>query len=56
MWIAGLAAVAASIFLGVLVGLAVLQLAMASSAKKVVLSYSTALIGKVTSATLASKK
>ncbi|KAI4473603.1 hypothetical protein M0804_015264, partial [Polistes exclamans] len=53
VWVAGLAAAAASTLLALLVGLAVLQLAMASSAKKVVISYSTALIGKVALATLA---
>ncbi|KAF7386758.1 hypothetical protein HZH66_011210 [Vespula vulgaris] len=53
VWVAGLAAAAASTLLAILVGLAVLQLAMASSAKKVVISYSTALIGKVALATLA---
>ncbi|KAG7206361.1 hypothetical protein KM043_003730 [Ampulex compressa] len=53
VWVAGLAAAGASALLAILVGLAVLQLAMASSAKRVVLSYSTALIGKVALATLA---
>ncbi|KYQ55848.1 hypothetical protein ALC60_05129 [Trachymyrmex zeteki] len=54
VWVAGLAsAAAASALLGILVALAVLQLAMASSAKRVVISYSTALIGKVALATLA---
>ncbi|KAK2579759.1 hypothetical protein KPH14_011098 [Odynerus spinipes] len=53
VWVAGLAAAAASALLALLVGLAVLQLAMASSAKKVIISYSTALIGKVALATLA---
>ncbi|XP_076303674.1 uncharacterized protein LOC143221901 [Lasioglossum baleicum] len=51
--VAGLAAATASALLAVLVGLAVLQLAMASSAKRVLVSYSTALIGKVALATLA---
>lgn len=55
MWVAGLAAAAASALLAILVGLAILQLAMASSAKRVLISYSTALIGKVALATLASK-
>ncbi|XP_012059402.1 PREDICTED: uncharacterized protein LOC105622595 [Atta cephalotes] len=55
VWVAGLAAAAASALLGILVALAVLQLAMASSAKRVVISYSTALIGKVALATLASE-
>ncbi|XP_076675750.1 uncharacterized protein LOC143372947 [Andrena cerasifolii] len=53
VWVAGLAAATASALLAVLVGLAVLQLAMASSAKRVLISYSTALIGKVALATLA---
>lgn len=53
VWVAGLAAAAASALLAILVALAVLQLAMASSAKRVVISYSTALIGKVAFATLA---
>ncbi|XP_076375801.1 uncharacterized protein LOC143258995 [Megalopta genalis] len=53
VWVAGLAAATASALLAVLVGLAVLQLAMASSAKRVLVSYSTALIGKVALATLA---
>ncbi|KAL6257829.1 hypothetical protein P5V15_011423, partial [Pogonomyrmex californicus] len=53
VWVAGLAAAAASALLAILVALAVLQLAMASSAKRVVISYSTALIGKVALATLA---
>ncbi|KOX73863.1 hypothetical protein WN51_13941 [Melipona quadrifasciata] len=53
VWVAGLAAATASALLAVLVGLAVLQLAMASSAKRVIISYSTALIGKVALATLA---
>ncbi|KZC07560.1 hypothetical protein WN55_08331 [Dufourea novaeangliae] len=53
VWVAGLAAAAASALLAILVGLAVLQLAMASSAKRVIVSYSTALIGKVALATLA---
>lgn len=52
---AGLAAAGASALLAILVALAVLQLAMASSAKRVVISYSTALIGKVALATLASE-
>jgi len=55
VWVAGLAAAGASALLAILVGLAVLQLAMASSAKRVVISYSTALIGKVALATLASE-
>jgi len=55
VWVAGLAAAAASALLAILVALAVLQLAMASSAKRVVISYSTALIGKVALATLASE-
>lgn len=55
VWVAGLAAATASALLAVLVGLAVLQLAMASSAKRVLISYSTALIGKVALATLASE-
>lgn len=55
VWIAGLAAASASLLLAILVALSVLQLAMASSAKRVVLSYSTALIGKVALATLASE-
>lgn len=55
VWVAGLAAAAASALLAILVGLAVLQLAMASSAKRVIISYSTALIGKVALATLASE-
>ena len=54
VWVAGLAAATASALLAVLVGLAVLQLAMASSAKRVIISYSTALIGKVALATFAS--
>ncbi|XP_029032079.1 uncharacterized protein LOC117600518 [Osmia lignaria lignaria] len=53
VWVAGLAAAAASALLAILVGLAILQLAMASSAKRVLISYSTALIGKVALATLA---
>ncbi|XP_043261892.1 uncharacterized protein LOC143340838 [Colletes latitarsis] len=53
VWVAGLAAATASALLAILVGLAVLQLAMASSAKRVIISYSTALIGKVALATLA---
>lgn len=52
---AGLAAAGASVLLAIVVALAVLQLAMASSAKRVVISYSTAVIGKVALATLASK-
>jgi len=55
VWMAGLAAAGASALLAILVALAVLQLAMASSAKRVVISYSTALIGKVALATLASE-
>lgn len=55
VWVAGLAAAGASALLAILVGLAVLQLAMASSAKRVVISYSAALIGKVALATLASE-
>ncbi|XP_020293245.1 uncharacterized protein LOC109859404 [Pseudomyrmex gracilis] len=53
VWVAGLAAAGASALLAILVALTVLQLAMASSAKRVVISYSTALIGKVAFATLA---
>ncbi|XP_076237673.1 uncharacterized protein LOC143181224 [Calliopsis andreniformis] len=53
VWVAGLAAATASALLAILVGIAVLQLAMASSAKRVIISYSTALIGKVALATLA---
>lgn len=53
VWIAGLAAAGASVLLAILVGLAVLQLSMASSAKRVVVSYSVAVIGKVALATLA---
>ena len=53
---AGLAAAGASALLAILVVLAVLQLAMASSAKRVVVSYSVALIGKVALATLAGKQ
>ncbi|XP_054006621.1 uncharacterized protein LOC128891250 isoform X2 [Hylaeus anthracinus] len=53
VWVAGLAAATASALLAILVGIAVLQLAMASSAKRVFISYSTALIGKVALATLA---
>ncbi|KAJ8678979.1 hypothetical protein QAD02_014766, partial [Eretmocerus hayati] len=52
VWVSGLAALAASILLGIIVILAILQLAMASSAKRVVLSYSTAITGKVALATL----
>ncbi|XP_025156347.1 uncharacterized protein LOC105192099 isoform X2 [Harpegnathos saltator] len=52
VWVAGLAAAGASALLAILVALAVLQLAMASSAKRVVISYSTAVIGKVALATL----
>lgn len=55
VWVAGLAAAGASALLAILVALAVLQLAMASSAKRVVISYSAAVIGKVALATLASK-
>ncbi|XP_032675675.1 uncharacterized protein LOC116846228 [Odontomachus brunneus] len=53
VWVAGLAAAGASGLLAILVALAVLQLAMASSAKRVVISYSTAVISKVALATLA---
>ncbi|OXU21123.1 hypothetical protein TSAR_003233, partial [Trichomalopsis sarcophagae] len=53
VWVAGLAAAGASVLLAIVVALAVLQLAMASSAKRVVVSYSTAVIGKVALATLA---
>lgn len=49
----GIAAAGASIFLAIFVLLAVLQLSMASSAKRTVISYSSALISKVTLATLA---
>lgn len=55
VWVAGLAAAGASALLAILVALAVLQLAMASSAKRVVMSYSAAVIGKVALATLASE-
>lgn len=55
VWVAGIAAAISSGLLGLLVLLAVLQLAMASSAKRMVISYSTALIGKVALGTLASK-
>ncbi|XP_044578828.1 uncharacterized protein LOC123261309 isoform X1 [Cotesia glomerata] len=54
VWVAGIAAAISSGLLGLLVLLAVLQLAMASSAKRMVISYSTALIGKVALGTLAS--
>ncbi|XP_011312991.1 uncharacterized protein [Fopius arisanus] len=53
VWVAGLVAVGATCTLAILVGLAVLQLAMASSAKRVVISYGSAVIGKVALATLA---
>ncbi|XP_043274157.1 uncharacterized protein [Venturia canescens] len=53
VWAAGIAAASASVFLAILVGISVLQLAMASSGKRVVMSYSTALISKVALATLA---
>ncbi|XP_012234298.1 uncharacterized protein [Linepithema humile] len=53
VYIAGIVAVIASIVLAILVALTVLQLAMASSAKRVVISYSTALIAKVGLATAA---
>lgn len=55
VWVAGLAAAGASALLAILVALAVLQLAMASSAKRVVVSYSAAVIGKVALGTLASE-
>lgn len=55
VWVAGLAAAGASALLAILVAIGVLQLAMASSAKRVVISYSAALMGKVALATLASK-
>ena len=55
VWVAGLAAAGASVLLAIITGLALLQLAMASSAKRMVVSYSTAIIGKVALATLASK-
>ncbi|CAD6237006.1 GSCOCG00002100001-RA-CDS [Cotesia congregata] len=54
VWVAGIAAAISSGLLGLLVLLAVLQLAMASSAKRMVISYSTTLIGKVALGTLAS--
>ena len=54
VWVAGLAAVGASILLAIITGLALLQLAMASSAKRMVVAYNTAIIGKVALATLAS--
>ncbi|XP_015593208.1 uncharacterized protein LOC107266826 [Cephus cinctus] len=53
VWVAGLAAAGASALLAIIVGLAVLQLAMASSATRLIMSYSTALISKVALATLA---
>lgn len=55
VWVAGLAAVATSLLLLAIVVLAILQLAMASSAKRVLLSYTNAITGKVALATLASK-
>lgn len=55
VWVAGIAAAGASVLLAGVVALAVLQLAMASSAKRVVVSYSTAIVGKVALATLASE-
>ncbi|XP_058793794.1 uncharacterized protein LOC131665734 isoform X2 [Phymastichus coffea] len=53
VWVAGLAAAGASMLLTLVVILAVLQLAMASSAKRVVVSYSTAVMGKVALSLLA---
>ncbi|XP_034935562.1 uncharacterized protein [Chelonus insularis] len=53
VWVAGIAAAIASGLLAILVVLTVFQLAMASSAKRVVISYSTAVIGKVALGTLA---
>lgn len=53
VWVAGLAAVGASVLLTIFVVTSVLQLAMASSEKRVLMSYSTALIAKVALATLA---
>ncbi|XP_012282288.1 uncharacterized protein LOC105700722 [Orussus abietinus] len=53
VWVAGLAAAGASVLLAGFVGLTVLQLAMASSAKRMFMSYGAALIGKVAMATLA---
>ncbi|KAK0175807.1 hypothetical protein PV328_000010 [Microctonus aethiopoides] len=53
VWVAGIAAASSSALLAILVILAVFQLAMASSAKRVVISYSIALIGKVALGTLA---
>lgn len=53
VYIAGIVAVIASVVLAILVALTVLQLAMASSAKRVLISYSTALISKVGLATAA---
>ena len=54
VWIAGLAAAAASVILAIITALGVLQLAMASSAKRVIIPYSTVVITKVALATLAS--
>ncbi|XP_033211940.1 uncharacterized protein LOC117169598 [Belonocnema kinseyi] len=53
VWVAGLAAVGASILLSIITGLALLQLAMASSAKRMLVTYSTVIIGKVALSTLA---
>ncbi|XP_023318106.1 uncharacterized protein LOC106650594 isoform X2 [Trichogramma pretiosum] len=53
VWMAGVAAAGASVLLGLILVLSVLQLAMASSAKRIVVSYSVAVIGKVALATLA---
>ncbi|XP_014205098.1 uncharacterized protein LOC106636995 [Copidosoma floridanum] len=51
--VAGFASAGAAVLMFFVVGLAILQLAMASSAKRVVMSYSTAITGKVALATLA---
>ncbi|XP_046746726.1 uncharacterized protein LOC124411571 isoform X2 [Diprion similis] len=53
VWVAGLSATGASVLLAIFVVLSVVQLAMASSAKRVLMSYNTALIAKVALATLA---
>ncbi|XP_046622948.1 uncharacterized protein LOC124306370 isoform X1 [Neodiprion virginianus] len=53
VWVAGLSATGASVLLAIFVVLSVIQLAMASSAKRILMSYSTALIAKVALATLA---
>lgn len=52
VWVSGLAAAGSSVLLAFITGLTLIQLAMASSAKRMILSYNMATVGKVALSTL----